>query len=133
MTAVMACGIIDSPTAKASLIHILADPPTFSHFLYLDLEGTNLSRLGSFSIVELFVLSQNYVYLIDVRFFGETTFSIESHDGLTLKDILESSDTPKVFFDVRNDIDVLYSHFKISLPGVQNIQLLENAQPEMCQ
>ncbi len=123
----MASSIIDSLTTMAGLIHTLTDLPTSPPSLYLDLEGTNLSRHGSVSIVELFVLPQNHVYLIDVHLLGETAFSIQSHDGLTLKDILESSDIPKVFFDVRNDSDALYSHFQINLAGVQDIQLLENA------
>lgn len=67
----MTSSIIDSSTAMASLIHSLADLSTFSPSLYLDLEGTNLPRLGSVSIVELFVRSQTHVYLIDVHSLGE--------------------------------------------------------------
>ena len=41
--------------------------------------------------------------------------------------ILESSTTPKVFFNVWNNSDVLYTHFNIALWGVQDVQLMENA------
>ncbi len=123
----MASSIIDSPATIASLLDTLAALPTSPPSLYLDLEGTNLSRHGSISIIELFVLPQNHVYLVDVHVLGEKAFSTQSSDGRTLKAILESSDIPKAFFDVRNDSDALYSHFNISLAGVQDIQLLENA------
>jgi exonuclease 3'-5' domain-containing protein 1 len=41
--------------------------------------------------------------------------------------ILESKDYLKVFFDVRNDSDAMYSHYQISLGGVIDLQLLEFA------
>ncbi len=47
--------------------------------------------------------------------------------GQTLKGILESGSIPKVFFDVHNDSDALFSHFSISLAGIYNIQLIELA------
>ncbi len=123
----MASSIVDSPATIASMLDTLAALPTSPPSLYLDLEGTNLSRHGSISIIELFVSTQNHVYLIDVHVLGEAAFSTQSSDGQTLKVVLESPDIPKVFFDVRNDSDALYSHFDISLAGIQDIQLLENA------
>ncbi|KAF2475949.1 uncharacterized protein BDR25DRAFT_300827 [Lindgomyces ingoldianus] len=45
----------------------------------------------------------------------------------SLKDILESADIPKVFFDIRNDSDALYSLYGISVNGIIDIQLLELA------
>jgi exonuclease 3'-5' domain-containing protein 1 len=44
-----------------------------------------------------------------------------------LRGILESKDYLKVFFDVRNDSDAMYSHYQISLGGVIDLQLLEFA------
>jgi len=41
-----------------------------------------------------------------------------SPKGTIAEVILESPDIPKVFFDVRNDSDALYSHFDVSLAGV---------------
>jgi exonuclease 3'-5' domain-containing protein 1 len=40
---------------------------------------------------------------------------------------LESDTIPKVFFDVRNDSDALYSIFQISLAGIEDLQLMELA------
>jgi exonuclease 3'-5' domain-containing protein 1 len=45
--------------------------------------------------------------------------------GQTLKAILESPSYAKVFFDVRNDSDALFSHYGISLYGVIDLQVLE--------
>ena len=123
----MASSIVDSSTTMTDLLNALVDLPTTPPPLYLDLEGIKLSRHGSISIVELFVLPQNHVYLIDVHVLGGKAFFTARADGKTFKDILESPDIPKVFFDVRNDSDALYSHFKVKLAGVQDIQLLENA------
>ncbi|KAF2003601.1 hypothetical protein P154DRAFT_589919 [Amniculicola lignicola CBS 123094] len=46
----------------------------------------------------------------------------------TLKYILEDPHIPKIFFDVRNDSDALYSHFGVKLQGIQDLQLMELAQ-----
>ncbi|MCJ1240985.1 hypothetical protein MMC14_008989 [Varicellaria rhodocarpa] len=123
----MASSIIDTPTAMENFLTAVANLPTNPPSLYLDLEGTDLSRHGSISIIEVFVLPLNHVYLVDIHVLGEKAFSTSGSDGRTLKGILESPDIPKVFFDVRNDSDALYSLFNINLAGVQDVQLLENA------
>ena len=123
----MASSIVDSPTTLISLLDTLDNQPTSPPSLYLDLEGTNLSRHGSISIIEFYVLPHNNVYLIDIHILGEEAFSTQNSVGRTLKAVLESPNIPKVFFDVRNDFDALYSHFQINLAGVQDIQLFENA------
>jgi exonuclease 3'-5' domain-containing protein 1 len=45
----------------------------------------------------------------------------------SLKTILESPTIPKVFFDIRNDSDALFSHFQISVDGIKDLQLMELA------
>ena len=124
---VMNSSIIDSTTTNAGLVDTLATLPTSPPSLYLDIERINLSRHGSISIIQLFVPLQNHVFLIDVHVLGAAAFSTQNSNGQTLKHILESPDIPKVFFDVRHDSDALYSHFHISLAGIEDIQLLENA------
>lgn len=114
--------------------------------LYIDVEGINLSRNGSISILTLFDRSSKLVYLIDIHTLGTVAFSTASatrktldgsplktvgpgttpHD-ITLKTILESPKIPKVFFDVRNDSDALFAHFGIRLQGVQDLQVMELA------
>ena len=47
--------------------------------------------------------------------------------NITFKSILESPTIIKVFFDVRNDSDALYSHYGIRLAGIEDVQLQEVA------
>jgi hypothetical protein len=50
----------------------------------------------------------------------------------TLKEVLESPCTPKIFFDIRNDADALFAHFGIHLRGTMDLQLLENFKRHHC-
>ncbi|KAL4963976.1 uncharacterized protein BDV14DRAFT_201234 [Aspergillus stella-maris] len=121
--------IVDTPSAMASLVDSMAianhpsTPPSF----YFDLEGVNLSRHGSISILQIYHLPLKQVYLVDVHKMGKTAFNIPGavKSGSTLKSILEDHSIQKVFFDVRNDSDALYAHFNIHLAGIQDIQLHE--------
>ncbi|KAL6894956.1 ribonuclease H-like domain-containing protein [Trichoderma evansii] len=100
------------------------EPPS----IYVDLEGVNLSTHGTISILQLYIHPTKKVYLIDVFVLKEKCFSTPGTTGrLTLRDTLESKTNPKVFFDVRNDSDALYSHFQIKLAGVVDLQLWELA------
>ncbi|KAF4625511.1 hypothetical protein G7Y89_g12654 [Cudoniella acicularis] len=87
-------------------------PPT----LYVDLEGTDLGRKAS-----------KVIYLISVHALGGLAFTTPGNDTpMTLKDILEPSSVTKVFFDVRNGSNALYTHFNVSLEGIVDVQLMEN-------
>lgn len=119
--------LIDTAAALSSLIDTLDGLPTEPPSLYLDLEGDNLSRHGSVSILQLHVLPTSCTYLVDIHTLRQACFSTSGADGRTMKDILESEAIPKVFFDVRNDSDALYSHFQIRLGGIQDLQLMELA------
>lgn len=123
----MTISIIDSPVALVFFLNDLENQPVNPPSLYLDIEGVALSRHGSISIIQLFHLPLNHVFLIDVFVLQEATFNTPNETGTTLRSILESALVPKVFFDVRNDADALYAHFNISLQGVHDIQLLEVA------
>ncbi|KAI9813026.1 MAG: hypothetical protein M1832_006417 [Thelocarpon impressellum] len=118
----------DTPPAISALIDTLADLPRSPPALYLDLEGVNLCRHGTVSLLEILVAPANHVYLVDVHALGERCFTTPGPDGTTtLKSVLEAADVPKVFFDVRNDSDALFAHFGVALKGVVDVQLLELA------
>jgi exonuclease 3'-5' domain-containing protein 1 len=106
-----------------SITGLTNNPPS----LYLDLEGVNLSRHGTISILQIFVLPTKHAYLVDVCVLGSQAFTTAGKNKKTLKAILESPDVQKAIFDVRNDSDALYSHFGIRLDGIQDIQLMELA------
>lgn len=112
----------------AKLLEGLADLPTEPPSLYIDLEGVNLSRHGTISILQIFVSPKNHTFLIDIHTLKAETFSHTSSNGSTLRSVLQSPSIPKVFFDVRNDSDALFSHYEIKLSGVHDLQLMELAQ-----
>lgn len=126
---VPAISLTDTPEAVIKLIDSLAssDVPSTPPSVYIDLEGVNMSREGSISILQVYILPTEKSFLVDVYKLGEQAFSTPNKSGVTLKSILESQLVPKVIFDVRNDSDALYSHFGIRLGGVIDLQLMELA------
>lgn len=123
----MESNLIDSKNALATLIDTIVNLPNNPPSLYLDLEGINLSREGSISILQLMLYPQKDVYLIDIHILGSMAFTTPGSGGKTLQTILESPNIPKVFFDVRNDSNALFFHYGIALQGVQDLQLMECA------
>jgi exonuclease 3'-5' domain-containing protein 1 len=103
--------VIDSTTTLLSLldniIGLAVDPP----LLYLDLEGVKLGRYSSISIISLYIAPTKKIYLIDIYRFRKTAFLTTNSSATSLKIILESLTIPKVFFDICNNLDALFSHF----------------------
>ncbi|KAK0301669.1 hypothetical protein LTR82_018178, partial [Friedmanniomyces endolithicus] len=95
--------------------------------LYVDLEGNNLSRNGTLSLVTILLESERDVYLVDVTTLGRDAFTTTGADGRTLKAVLESRDIVKVFFDIRNDSDALFGLYEIRVDGIEDLQLMELA------
>jgi exonuclease 3'-5' domain-containing protein 1 len=93
--------------------------------LYVDLEGNNLSRNGTLSIITILVEPRHTVHLVDVHVLGKTAFTTSSTKGTTLKQILESNSITKVFFDIRRDSEALYSLFGVRIAGIEDLQLME--------
>ena len=124
----MSSSFVASTSAVVSLVETIRDlPPSGQPALYIDLEGIRLSRNGSISIVTVYVLPRQHVYLVDVHALGTAAFDTAAADSTTFRTILESPRITKVFFDVRNDSDALHAHFGIKLQGIEDVQLMENA------
>jgi exonuclease 3'-5' domain-containing protein 1 len=119
--------LIDTERSITELMDTIQKLPTTPPCLYVDLEGVQLSRKGTISILQILVLPTNDTHLIDIHVLQDKAFTTPGSTGLTLKDVLESSTIPKVFFDVRRDSDALFAHYGIKLAGVQDIQLMELA------
>jgi len=119
--------LIDSVEAVSTVIANLIDLPTKPPSLYIDLEGVKLSRQGTISILQIHVAPRNKSYLIDIHTLGSNAFDTSGKLGYTLRSVLQSESIPKVFFDVRNDSDALFSHFQISLAGIVDLQVMEYA------
>lgn len=97
---------------------------------YIDLEGENLSRNGKISLLTMLISPWHglgYLYIIDIHTLGSVAFSTVGSQGKSLKDVLESPEILKVFFDVRNDSDALYAHYGVKLQGIRDVQLMESA------
>ena len=127
--------VINTTTQSSDLVDRLvfdyAPPVSTSPTMYIDLEGVDLCREGSISILTLLInTSIPKVYLIDVHRLGAQAFNTTNTTSIekkTLKDILQDKHILKVFFDVRNDSDALFAHFGVALQGVEDIQLIESA------
>ncbi|KAL6406080.1 uncharacterized protein AUP68_10641 [Ilyonectria robusta] len=102
---------VDNTAALSKMVDSLDGLPTVLPSMFIDLEGVNLSRHGTVSILQIYILPAKCTYLIDVYTLRHECFSTPGENGRTLKEILESELIPKVFFDVRNDSDALHAHF----------------------
>ena len=72
-------------------------------------------------------MAYNQVYLLDIFVLGKKAFNTPGQSGKDLRAVLQSESIPKVFFDVRNDADALFAHFRVSMAGVADVQLMEVA------
>ena len=95
---------------------------------FLDLEGNNLSRHGTLSLITILVEPRHEVHLVAVHTLGKAAFTTpNTNNTASLQQILESETTTKVFFDIRHDSDALHSLYGISVGGIQDLQLMELA------
>lgn len=117
--------VVDSATILLSLLDNLVSLAVGPPSLYLDLEGVKVGRHGSISIISLHITSIKKLYLIDIHRLGKAAFSTTNSSATSLKTVLESPTMPKVIFDTRNNSDALFSHFQISVDGIEDLQLME--------
>lgn len=95
--------------------------------LYIDLEGNDLSRRGTLSIITILVENEKKLHLVDVTELQAMAFSTSASNGTTLKSILESEVITKVFFDIRTDSDALFNLYGVRVAGIHDLQLMELA------
>ncbi|KAI3120550.1 hypothetical protein CBS147326_9434 [Penicillium roqueforti] len=119
---------VDSLPTLQDMLNNLKSIPISSPPLFIDLEGINLGRNGSISILSLYAVHKGIFYLVDVHTLGKAAFSSpQPGRNFSVRIIMESPSIKKVIFDVRNDSDALFSHYNISLDGMQDLQLMELA------
>jgi exonuclease 3'-5' domain-containing protein 1 len=58
-------------------------------------------------------------------------FGMEGSEGQSLRNVLESKDHVKVWWDLRQDQDALPHHFGITLGNRVDVQLMENCNPQL--
>ncbi|KAK2624236.1 hypothetical protein QTJ16_006186 [Diplocarpon rosae] len=121
---------IDTVESLADFLDLLtgdADLHSTTPSLFIDIEGIDLSRNGSVSLLTIFYRPTKTTYLLDVTTLAASTFNTPSSTNaeITLRSIFENPQILKVFFDVRNDSDALFAHFSVALAGIVDLQLLE--------
>jgi exonuclease 3'-5' domain-containing protein 1 len=110
----------------AAMLKTFIDSIGADAILYVDLEGNNLSRKGTLSLITILVEPRHTVHLVDVTTLGKEAFTVPGNkNGTTLKEILEASQVTKVFYDIRNDSDALFSLFGVRVAGIEDLQLME--------
>lgn len=122
--------LIDTVDALSALIPSFCGLPSSPPSLYLDLEGQNLGKDGTVSLIQIYVLPLKHTYLIDVQVLGNAAFTTTSTAPVStpsLKAILESPSIPKCLFDVRADSNALFFLHGVSMQGIHDIQLMELA------
>lgn len=103
----------------------MLDLPASPLSIYIDIEGVNLCRFGSILIIQILALLLDKTYLVNVHILKDNAFTIVGEEGQIVKDVLESATIPKVFFDIRNNLDTLFSYFSVNLVYIQDIQLMQ--------
>ncbi|KAI1291134.1 ribonuclease H-like domain-containing protein [Xylaria venustula] len=120
--------LVDTVEDIASMMDKLAKLPLAPPELHVDLEGVNLSRHGTLSLVQIHLRTTGETFIVDITTLGKVAFSTRGkRTRHTLKSIFESNTIWKVFFDVRSDSDILFSHYKVKLRHVYDLQLMELA------
>ncbi|KAF7198323.1 hypothetical protein HII31_00062 [Pseudocercospora fuligena] len=119
--------LVNSIALLKNLLGYLGDSEGQPPRLYMDLEGNNLSRNGTLSLVTVLLEPEEEVHLIDVTTLGRDAFSTTDATGRTLRSVLESSTIIKVFFDIRNDSDALFGLYGIQVAEIEDLQLMELA------
>ncbi|CAK7205182.1 hypothetical protein SEUCBS139899_007947 [Sporothrix eucalyptigena] len=115
--------VVDDPgQLKAFLVTMCS-----TSMLYVQLHGHRLSRHGDLSLITIRAYPHKEVHVIDAQALGAETFTAKSVFGLTLQSIFENPRLRKCFWDVRDAADAMWAHHQVSLQGVIDLQLFENA------
>lgn len=98
--------------------------------MYISLEGSHVSRQGYISLLTIYFepvnpRSSHLVYIVDVHRLQARAFTTANGSGHTLKQVLESEQRTKIFFNMLNASHALFSHFGIQLQGILDLQLME--------
>ncbi|KAF4953788.1 hypothetical protein FGADI_5781 [Fusarium gaditjirri] len=92
--------------------------------IYLDAMGLAKDQLID---LHIFVPSNTTIYTVNVRRLGDAAFSAVGNNEMSLRMLLESTDIPKVRFDIRDIFRVLFHRFNVSVTRFHDIQLMELA------
>lgn len=109
--------LIDIATAVAELVDSLFGLPSNPLSIYLDLEGVNLSRNGSISIIQILVYPSNEIHLIDTHHLKTVAFTTVGETGKHFKECCNQSPSQKSF----STSEMIQTHY--FLTSVSNLQV----------
>ncbi|KAK6338474.1 hypothetical protein TWF730_002537 [Orbilia blumenaviensis] len=120
---------VSTTSLLATLVDTLCNTPTTPPAICLRVEGIEVSRYGTISILAIHIIPQNENYLIDVLKLRALAFNTPGaiFKNKTLKTILEDPEIPLLLFDCRKDNDALVNLFEVQMNNVIDIQLLHTA------
>lgn len=94
-----------------------------SSSIAVDLEGVDLSRVGTISLIQIAPENSKSVYLFDITVLKDKAFNAGLFELLTKKTVM------KVFFDVRGDCDALYHQYHFTPFPVVDCQIAMMSAP----
>jgi hypothetical protein len=119
----------DGEEALTAMLETVARADHERPVLSIDIEGENLGREGTISMVQLCVQREDdtsHGYLIGVHKLGRAAFTTSVNvEGATWS--LQSETIRKLMFDCRSDSDALFHLYGITLAGVIDCQLMDAA------
>ena len=92
-----------------------------SFLLYLNLEKIKLNYYNFIFIILLYILLKKKIYFINIRRFKKTTFLIINNNVIFLKIILKILIISKAIFNIYNNLNTLFSYYKIFINGIKNL------------
>ncbi len=120
----IACSLVDDEPALIGMLNIINDLQPSPPSLFLSIK-VDVSRRGGLSLMNIFIRPIGRVFLVDIFSLQSKGFTIATEDGTTLKSVLQSTKSSKVFFDVRKDAEILAALYGISMGGVEEVQLMD--------
>ena len=122
--------LINTVEQLNKVIHTLSAFDTIA----FDSEGDNLGRTGALTVATVMGIcsadaktrnSSTIAFVIDVVTLGASV--VFSSTSPSLKSILENASITKITFDCRSDSDALFHQFGVTLRGVIDTQVLDQA------
>ena len=98
--------------------------PSNLHF-FCDTE--NDSKHGGLSWFQMFAMSTNTVYLIDICTLREAAFTTAGTNAKTLQDFLQSIKIRKAFYNIIGDSHELWKSYDIHVAAIDDVALLAMA------
>jgi exonuclease 3'-5' domain-containing protein 1 len=120
---------VDTVEKLAKFLEIIQAVKDLDPDIFCDCEGDNLGRNGTFSLLQVMIAPKDHTWIIDITVLKDKAFDTRGPglSGRTLREIMEDSQILKIFYDVRNDADAFFSHYKIYLRGIIDMQFMELA------